>query len=438
MPNTNINDINEELLDDIFNEELVVYEDVQGSQIYAQWNGENFIIKPKSLTAEIINMVDSSTENYYGKAYNYLNSLNDRVKSLLNKRWWFGFQYFPDDIDNYNYNRLPKNNLVLSSIVKNNNTDYLVEEIEEYSRLMEVECLPFIFKGKLNEKTIEAIKYYLSTSEKDLEYVFGEKSFAFFFYKILNPQIAQSFLMDNDFNNNIKKIVLKINNKQINFDILNPFYKKISDDNVTDYLEVYSLILTNFLNFCQSINFKDLKIKGEKRNDVYTYIICKLFNIYISEVKDDILKFNFVIPEFFNKDKFRLNKEVILNKLSKDYINENPKLEYIFKCIYFSFKKEFTEKFGIFTQGGIVLFNNFVKYLDKIIDEYFNKKSEEELNRRGLVNFDDYFDIKYDVDGEEKVYPNIYDEITKGEEKKKKKGSFDKSDLGKSEEILKK
>ena len=425
MTITNINNINDdELLDDIFNQELIVYEDIKGTTIYVKWNGEDFLIKA-DLISDPINMIDGSTENFYGKAYSYLNSLDERVKSLLTKRYWYCFQYFPNDLDTYPYNRLPKNNLVLTSIIKNGKEEFTVEEIEEYSRLMDVECRPFIFKGFLNEKTIEAIKYFLNTSEEDLEYVFAERSFAYFFYKILNPQISQSFLMDN-FNNDIEKIIFRVDNKQASFGILNPLYKRISDQNITEYSEIYSLILTSFLNFCMSVDFKSLKIKGTTRNDVYTYIICKLFNIYITEVKEDILKWNFVIPEFFSKDKFRLNKELLLNRLTGEYIQEDPKLEYIFKSIYFSFNKELEEPFGIFTKNGIILFNNFIKAINKAIDEYFNKKSEEEFQKRGLVAFDDFFDIKYSTDGDGKTYPSVYDEITKGEHKKKKKGVYGK------------
>jgi hypothetical protein len=427
MELNNIN--NDSLLNDIFEEELVVYEDVQGYKIYVRWDGEDFLIKSDNLNADPINFLDDSIDTFYGKAFNYLNSLNDRIKGLIPKRWWFCFQYFPEPVDTYS--RSPKNNLVLSSIIKNNKSEYTVEEIEEFSRLLEVECLPFIFKGKLSEKSIEAIKYFLNTSEDDLEYVFGESNFCYFFYKLLNPQLAQSFLMTDDFNSNIPKIILKINNSEKSFDILNPLYTEISKENKTEYLEIYSLILSNFLNFCQSINFKDLKLKGEKRDEVYTYLISKIFNIYVSEIKEDLLKFDFVVPSFFNKDKFRLNKELLLNKLTRTYIDEEPKIEYVFKCVFFSFKQEFSEPFGVFTKGSITLFNKFVKYLATSIDEYFNKKSEEELHKRNLVNFSDYFDIKYDVDGEDKVYPSIYDEITKGEDKKKKKnGPISKSDIG--------
>lgn len=415
--------VNEELLDEIFDKELVVYEDVQGDKIFVKWDGEHFIIKADNLNSNPINFIDNSIDNYYGKALEHLNSLDNRVKSLIPKRWWFCFEYFPEETDIYS--RKPLNNLVLSSIYKNEKPDYSVEEIEEYARLINVECLPFIFKGTLNEKTIEAIKYFLNTSPDDLEYVFGDDNFAFFFYKLLNPQTSQSFLMNNKFSDNLKKIILKVDNSDTKFELLNPLYDKISSQNKTEYLENYSLILINFLNYCQGINFNTLKLQGEKSNDVYTYMMCKLFNLYLADVKNDILNFSFVVPEFFSKDKFRFNKELVLNKLTKQHIT-NPKLNYIFKCIYFSFNQEIEKPFGVFTKNGIMLFNNFVKFLKSTIDEYFNKKSEEEIQKRGLVDFSDFFDIKYDHDGEGKTYPNVLDELQKGENKKKKKFGFEK------------
>jgi hypothetical protein len=269
---------------------------------------------------------------------------------------------------------------------------------------------------------IEAIKYFINTSEDDLEYVFGDKSFAFFFYKILNPNLNNSFLMnDNEYQENVEKLIVNVNNSEISFEILNPLYKKLSDESSTDFVEIYTLILINFLNFCQSLNLKDIKLKGDKRDEIYIYLICKLFNIYVSEVKQDLLDFDFVVPEFFNKDKFKINTELITNKLTKDYIKESYKLEYIFKVILGSFNKNKKKPIGVFTESTVVLFNKFVKSIQDYIDEYLGKIHEIELTRSGLLDFGDYFDIQYDVDGEGDVYPDVYSEIEKETSSKKKK-----------------
>jgi hypothetical protein len=431
-----LNDLDsQELINDIFKDEIIVIEDVQGSKIWVNWNGSEFIIKPKSISSDAINLVDLAMQNYYNPAMDYLKSLDNRVKSLLNKKWWFCFEYFPDNQPaNVEYSKIPKNNLVLTSINKKGKYDFKIDEIDEYSRLFNVDMIPVVFQGKLTERMIEAVKYFLNTSEADLEYVFGEKNFSFFFYKILNPAVDSSFLMEDDqFQENTEKLIIRTKSGDKSFELLNPLYKRISDSNATDFVEIYTLILINFLNFCQATNIEDIKLKGHKKDEIYIYLLSKMYNLYVSEVKDDLLNFDFIVPEFFNKDKFKINTELIENKQTKDYINEDSKLEYIFKVILGSFNKKKKKAIGIFTENTVKLFNNYVDDINKYIEVYLNKIHEVELTRAGLLDFDDFFSIKYDSDAEGEVYPDVYSEFTKGggEDKKKKGkgGKFSPEDI---------
>jgi hypothetical protein len=415
----------QELFNLIFDNEIVVFEDVQGSKIWVNWNGECFTVKAKSINSEAINLVDLAMQKYYNHAIDYLESLDNRVKSLLNKKWYFGFEYFPDNQPaNIEYSRVPKNNLVLTAINKSGKYEFGIEELDEYARLFDVDMLPIVFQGKLTERMIEAIKYFINTSEEDLEYVFGEKSFSFFFYKILNPNSTNSFLMEtDDFQNNIEKLIVRTKDGDISFEILNPLYKRISNSNSTEFVEIYTLILVNFLNFCQSFNLDEIKLKGDKRDEVYIYLMSKLFNIYVSEVKQDLLDFDFIVPDFFDKEKFQINTELIPNKLTKDYIKDSKKLEYIFKVILGSFNKKRKKPIGVFTENTVILFNKFVNDINNYIDRYLNKIHEIELTRAGLLDFGDFFEIQYDTDGEGEVYPDVYTEFEKGTpEQKKKKG----------------
>lgn len=419
-----LNGINDEdILDSLFNNEIIVFEDIQASKIWVNWNGINFDIKAKSINSNSINLVDLAMQNYYNDAVNYFNNLDIRVKSLLNKKWWFCFEYFPDEQPaNIEYNRVPKNKLVLTAINKNGKYDFTIEELEEYARLFDTDMLPIIYQGKLSEKMIEGIKYFINTSEEDLEYVFGEKSFAFFFYKILDPNSTNSFLMNDDYQDNIEKLIFRTKDGEVSFEILNPLYKRISDNNSTEFVEIYTLILINFLNFCQSYDLEEIKLKGNKRDETYIYLISKLFNFYMVETKDDLLNFDFVVPEFFDKEKFKINTELIQNKLTLEYIKESDKLEYIFKIILGSFNKKRKKAIGVFSENTLELFNNFVSKISEYIDLYLKKSNEIELARRGLIAFGDFIDIKYDVDGDGQVYPDVYTEFEKNKISKKKKG----------------
>lgn len=421
----------ENILNDIFENDIIVYEDIQGSKIWVNWNGKEFTIKPKSLNNEQINMIDLAMQNYYNPAINYFNTFDIRIKGLMPKNWSFCFEYFPDLTPaNIEYQKLPKNGLVLTEINKSGKYGSNTDELQEYARLFNVDFLPIIFEGRLSDVMKEAIKYFLNTSEKDLEYVFGEQSFAFFFYKILNPNSDSSFLMNDKFQDNLEKIVIRVKNKDISFEILNPLYTRISSENSTEFTDVYTLILLNFLTFCQSINLDDIKLKGERRDLLYIYLMCKLFNIYVADVKEDLEAFEFVVPEFFDKEKFKINRELINNKLTREIIEESSKLEYIFKVILGSFNKKRKKPIGVFTDNTVILFNNFVDKINTLLDNHLKKMREVQITQAGLLDFGDFFEINFDTDANNEVYPDVYDEIQKGSSDKKDKKGI-KKDIGK-------
>ncbi len=419
----------DEVLDLLFNDDIIVMEDIQGSKIWVNWNGKEFKIRSKSINNDDINMIDLAIQNYYNSAIDYFNNLNSRVKGLLNKKWWFCFEYFPDNQPaNIEYSRIPKNNLVLTGIWKGKKFDVNLDEIEEYSNLLDVDMIPVIFSGKLTEEMKEAITYFLNTSKKDLEFIFEETSFAFFFYKLLNPYSKNSFLMEDKFQENLEKIIIRSNTGDVSFEILNPLYEKISTLNDTEFVEVYTLLLVNFLNFCQSIRLVDIKLKSNRKDEMYIELISKLFNRYMDEVKDDLINFNFNIPEFFSKDKFKINKELIKNPATKQHLESSDKIEYIFKIILGSFNKKKKKPIGVFADNTVIVFNKYIDDISSYIDTCLKIEQQKTASKKGLVDFSQYFDIKYDVDGEGNVYPDIYKEFEKGKgvDKSKKNKDFKK------------
>jgi len=419
----------DEILDRLFNDEIIVLEDIQGSKIWVNWDGKKFRIKSKSIKNDDINLIDLAIQNYYNFAMDYFNSMDNRVKGLLNKKWWFCFEYFPDQQPaNIEYSRTPNNNLVLTGIWKNKKFQVNLDEIEEYSRLLDVDMIPVIFSGKLTDEMKEAITYFLNTSKEDLEFVFEEKSFAFFFYKLLNPFSKNSFLMEDDFQNNVEKLIIRSKTGDISFELLNPLYEKMSSVNDTEFVEIYTLILVNFLNFCQSITLKEIRLKSKRKDEMYIELICNMFNKYMLNVKSDLVNFQFSIPEFFDKEKFKINKELIPNAITRQHLESNEKIEYIFKIILGSFKKKKKRAIGIFEEKTVVVFNKYIDDISTYIDTCLKIEQQRTATKRGLVDFGEYFEINYDTDGEGKVYPDIYNEFEKGKlNKKSKKNKGEKS-----------
>jgi hypothetical protein len=414
----------------ISNKQLIVYEDVQGSRIYVNWTGDKFNIRPKSIKNEDLNFVDLAVQKYYNFAYLYFHTLPDYVTNLLSPSWWFCFEYFPDKQPAHiTYNRLPKNNLILTCIVKGSRYFYNIDELFEYAKLFEVEPLPILFKGTLSPKQIEVISLFLSTSEQDLKFVFGETNFAQFFYKILNPLTRASFLMKNgSYNENLEKIIMKIEgDTRYTFEILNPLYQKIVKDNTTEHLQIYTLILTNFIEFCQLKDIKNYKPSNITKDKLYVDFISLLFNDYIENMKEDIIQWDFVIPSFFREDKFKINYNLLNNKTTLKNIKSHQKIEYVFKIILNSFNKKKKKAIGIFSEESLIAFNNLVEKIDKILDTLLQANKEYLSQQNNLLNFSDFFDTKNKVDTTGRIYlddKDLKDKETQDDSKRDKKKSI--------------
>lgn len=419
---------NRRLLQSLADQEIAVYEDVQGHTIFMQWTGETFELRAKSHINDPVNLVDLAMQRVYSKAIDYFNGLSTEVKRLLNTSWHFCFEYFYDNQPAHiKYDRLPKNGLILTCIVKGKkNFSHNLDEISEYANLFDCEYTPLIYRGRLNQKQLDLINSFLHTSKNDLEYVFGDNNFADFFYKILSPNVEHSFLMQKGkFQDNLEKIIIRglDSNEEISFEILNPLYQRMSDNNTTEFVEMYSLILLDFLEHCQSFNLKDIKIDGTSREEAYIDVICKLFNPYAEKLrKKNIEDLQIVVPEFFQNDKFKINTDLLKNKVTKNLV-ENPKLEYIFKVVLGSFNYKRKKPIGVFNENTLAYFNEFLDNLHKRIDKHANIERENILQKKGMLNFDDFYEINYETDASGKVYPDLY---TKAEEvsdlSKKKKG----------------
>lgn len=424
-----LNKSNENIIDLLSNKELLIYEDIQGAQIFVKWDGSKFIFKPKSVNNQELNFVDLAIQKFYNFAFNHFYTLPEYVTNLLSSTWWFCFEYFPDlQPAHIEYKKMPKNKLILTCIVKGTKYKYNYNEIVEYSKLFNVDPLPVIFRGKLNEKQLEIINLFLHTSENDLDYVFGEDNFAYFFYKILNPQLNNSFLMD-EFNENLEKIIIRINgNDEHSFEILNPSYERMNMDNKTEYLETYSLILLNFLEFLQLVDFEKMKLKEITKDELYIELISTIFNNYMNDIKKDLNDWSISIPEFFTEDKFRINTFLLKNEKTIELIKSNDKIEYIFKLVLSSFNNKKKKPIGIFNEKTIELFNKKVDEISDYLESVLKINREYMLRNNDLLNFKDYFNVKYNQAADGEIFPDVdklMSDIPTGGEKKKKLGAPD-------------
>jgi len=400
----------EEFIKNLVGKELIIYEDIQGSKIYVRFDGDRFIIKPRNLKNDELSFIDLAIQKFYNKAYAFFHTLPVYITDILNQHWWFCFEYLVDEKPAHiEYNRVPKNNLILTSIVKKGHHIFNYEELLEYAKLFNVDVLPLIFKGKLNDKQLEVLRLFIKTKEEDLTFVFGEDNFAKFFYNILNPKIENSFLMDEDeFNNNLERIMIRVeDNDKYTFGILNPMYERTKEENQTEHSHVFSLIIISFLEFLQLKDITSYKPKGLTKDDLYIQLISLLFNEYIANMKEDIEGWEFFVPDFIKDDKFKINVDLIANKDTQNLIKSSEKIEYIFKIILGSFNKFRKKPIGIMKESTVELFNKMVTQLNKHLEYLLNINRDYRFQKIDLMNFGEYFNLEFDRDGAGEIYPDV-------------------------------
>lgn len=399
-----------EFIDLISDEELIVYEDVQGSKIWVNYVNDTWFIRPKSINQKPLNLIDMAVQKYYKYAYAYLLSLSDQITDLLRPNMYFCFEYFPDQQPAHiKYERIPKNHLILTCICKyGKKYSYDIDELKVYAELFNVETLPMIYKGKLTDKQLFSINQFLHTDKTDLSLFFNESNFASFFYNLLNPAKSNSFLTNN-FQDNLEKIIIRFNKSQKEYtcEILNPLYQRMELKIDSEYSDVYSILLFNFVQFLLTIDLNELQITGNLREEIYINLISKLYNMYINKYEKNIIDFIFVVPQFFNSDKFKINQSLITDQSTLDYINKHSKLEYVFKIVLSAFQRPHKKEIGIIKDIALDHLNDMIKKIQLKIEDQFRYNSRLNKYSYQFKDLSKYPNIKWEEDSKGYVYPEI-------------------------------
>jgi hypothetical protein len=158
---------------------------------------------------------------------------------------------------------------------------------------------------------------------------------------------------------------------------------------------------------------------------VYINLMSGLFNKYIIKYETSIMDFVFIVPTFFNSDKFRINQSLISNPDTIIYINKHSKLEYILKIIIAGFQRQFKKEIGIINNISLNHLNDLVRKIQVKVEEQFNYNTK--LDKFSYQhNLDKYPSIKWTEDSDGRVNPKIGplfsdDENDSGKKKKKMK-----------------
>lgn len=387
------------LIEDLFKDYVVVSEKLSGSAFSFKKDGDGIIFY-KGGNQRPINLIDRTIMMYYEKPINFIKSTTAKNLSSIPENWKFCFQYFVNTNPGViTYDKLPKNNLVLTHIkvmTPSDNVTKVIEDprvIRDWANALGVTPLLPLFKGYLTEDQKKKIKEFLETPKEDHAEIFSTNSFAEYLLRILNPNI-QSTTLQNDLKKPIESIVFKfyksgtkqvIAAKLIDPYTINLMKEKEPIDMRKAPADINEIILLDLLAFIEERGIKKHEILGDAEDTRYIELVSNIFNDYVTKRGKDIAKIDIEKADFAKGKEFDLNVELIPSQRTKDILNSNPKLKDLFKIILGSLKKKRKNTGNIMTPSVVEDFN---KMVDKVTDVIQTKDDGK------FKTFDDYLKIK--------------------------------------------
>ena len=347
-----------------------------------------------------ITLVDRTLMKYYEKPIQYIESLQPNIIEQIPRGVRFGFEYFastkPVEIT---YDRLPKNNLILSFIHRLDNSKKITKiihdknELNDWADLLDVERPPIIFQGKLDEDQKSELMDFLNTPNKELIEKFKTSSFVRFIIKTLNPKLSKTALND-DLDKDVEGVVFKFGGQDKDETVLakmvDPIFTEIAkhksakkeSKKPSDFL---GITLLDVMNFILERGLDKFEIEGSTDDERYISFISSVFVKFLDEYADKYKGTDFEEPEYLKRDEFRLNKEIINDRKVLKYLKKDDAYESLFKLILNSFRKIKSRTSGIVTDGMLKQLNGLINHIKKYI-----KKPKEVISESTFISFADF------------------------------------------------
>jgi cytidyltransferase-like protein len=347
-----------------------------------------------------ITMVDRALMKYYEKPINYIESLPPHIIQNIPRGWRFGMEYFstPKPVE-ISYDRLPKNNLILSYVHKCEDgkaktTVQDQEKLNSWADLLGIERPPIVFQGYLSEDQKAKILEFVNTPFSELIEEFKTKSFVSFIIGILNPDL-KSTALNNDLEKAIEGIVFRFGSDESSEPILakmvDPIFTELAkskyvqkkENKPSDFLGITVL---DVMNFILERGVKSFKFSGNSEDERYLSFMSNVFVNFLDENSSKYKGTDFQEPDYLRKDEFRVNKEFISNKAALNFIEKDSSFESLFKLMVNQFRKIKKRTGGIISQEIIEQFNKVVKE----IENYISGSKSKKINESEMPSFNDF------------------------------------------------
>lgn len=385
-------DKGQEFINGLFNSYVIVCEQIDGSRFLFQKQVDDTIVYYKGAGKEISN-IERTMMRFYEKAISYIDNLNIDTIEKIPDNWTFGFQYFPSlNPINIAYDRLPKNNLILTDISIRNESGKIIKIINDpkvlnnWADILEVERPPFIFTGKLSDEQKNKIKNFLETNEQDLKELFKSNSFTRYIISILNPELKTSAL-SNSLDKSIEGIIFKFikpgEKEYYSAKLIDPILHELRRNKKPRRKpnHMYQIAMLDIVEFIEQVDMSRYMLTSDSQEDRYIELISLIFNDYVSTNGHKYVGVDFEVPDFAKNPEFDVNIDFVKNARTKDILS-NDHMKNLFKIFLSSFRKYRKNATDILTDTVISSINNIVDSIES--------KVREKSQKTGAMDFSSF------------------------------------------------
>jgi hypothetical protein len=393
-------EVGQQFIDDLFKDYLVVTEKLSGSSFSFEKDGGS--INFYKSNDKPINLVDRTLMVYYEHAISYIKKATSGMMNSIPDDWRFCFQYFVHNEPGVvQYDKLPKNNLVLTHIqIKspNGKIGKIIEDprvINDWSSKLNVTPLIPIFKGYLTDNQKQKIRDFISTPKEDHIELFKTSSFAAYLIGLLNPSLS-STLLQSDLSKPIDSIIFKFykpgTTQTFSAKLIDPYTLSLMKDKEPVDLrrvpaDINEILLLDILSFIEERGLKKGEILSSTPDERYIELVSNIFNDYVMQRGSDLKNIDVEKADFAKGDEFKLNVDLIPSETTKKILTDNERMQDLFKIMLGSLRKKRNPE-----KAGNVLTPSVIKDFNSLIGKINDLTLAEVSNE--FKTFSDYLTLK--------------------------------------------
>ena len=295
-----------------------------------------------------LNRVDRTISDLYEAAIEYIENLPYEIKKSIPIRQRFGFSWFPSKNPLITeYEKRPKNGLILTDITVRNNKFDVINEVKEsnvferWSQIFRVDYAKPVFEGRLKEETIEQL--IESCKEPSFEML---KESEIFTTGFLNVQ-----------NENVEALVFEFPEELIKLG-------KDTEPTNESRSHMFDIILLNICEHLESFNINSVKVASLNPDEGYIEVVSEVFNDYVIKKGKEFLESGLKKPVFLEKSG-TLTKKWVRNPKTLSILDSDDNYKYLFSIFLANLRKP-RYKSGLISESVAQSFNQKIEEIDKI------------------------------------------------------------------------